>query len=403
MTSIIKAMEGAAVGVGPAADNLKRGLREGHTLCIAESGFELSAGSTTYAYYTGKFLNLLPLIASVFTDHIPQIISMIGNLISLQDALGVLGILTNTARAVKESISLYRQRQFISLFEKHAWKGPNIQNALAQTIEHFDKPGFQEALPLKFRNIITGKKHLLERLLTKIDGGDQVALEKAERIFARWTGRNIRDKLVTITNLPGVELERALPEWLYRDIVNQGGKIYLSNLLRRVDKSDLKAIAEATKLLDTMQSYAAKKQIVHVLKIIGAVIGLISCIGFFVACPWAVTGMFLVLIGIFAGGAYLYNSGYVENREDRFSLKLCFPEFIRNIAFAISNSPETFKAWMNAKKPKVLTPHPFFERRIEMAQHKSPRQIQKSYSAERLERRTRLAAQGILLSTPAAA
>ncbi len=403
MTNILNIAEGAAVGVIPATDNLNHALREGHQLCIIESGLEFSSGLSSYAYYIGKIISLLPTIAGVFTNHIPRFLSVLDKWIPLQQYLGVVGIITNTARGAKEAVSLYRQRQFLSLFERHAWKGANIRNALDKTIKDFDKPRFQEALPPKFTKIITGKKHLLEKLLQKIDGGDQKALEKAERIFARWTGRNIRDMLVTITTMPEVELERALPDWLRLDIVNQGGKIYLDNLLKRVDKGNLKAIDEATKLLDTMKSYATKKQIVHVLKIIGAVFSVISCIGFFIAFPWAVTLVFLIITVGLSAATYLYNSGYVENREDGFSLKLCIPEFIRDLAVSIWNSPKKFKAWVNAKKPKVLTPHPFFERRIERAEHSKLLQMERSDSAERLERRTRLAARGVLLRARAAA
>ncbi len=359
----------SAIGVVPAIKDLNRSLSQHHSLCGVESGFEISSGVTSYAYYTGKIISLLPTIAGVFTNNIPTFISNLGTSIPLQEFMGIVGIVTNAARGAKEAVSLYRQVQFQSLFERNAWKGSNIENALAETIDRFNEPGFQKALPPKFSRIIKDKKHLLERLLGKIKDGDQTALEKAERIFARWTGRNIRDKLETVVNMPEVELERALPDWLRLDIANQGGKIYLSNLLRKVNKGDLKTIDEATKLLDTMESYAAKKQVVHALRIIGAVISIISCVGFFIAFPWAISIPLLIIIALFGGAAYVYNSGYVENRDGGFSLKLCVPEFLRNMAFSLVHAPKTIKASVNAKKPKVLTPYPFFESNFEIAGH----------------------------------
>ncbi len=388
--SAIGAVEDSVIGLSTAANNFARSLIQHNRFCIAESSLELSGGVTAYTYYAGKFFDVLPIIAHLFTDQIPYFIALCTST-ALKHFLGGTGIILNVFRGAKESLSLYRQCKFLSLFEKHAWKG--TRNDLAKTIENFDKPGFQESLPLKFRKIITDKKQQLEKLLTKIDSGDQKAVEKIERVFALLRGRKIHDKLAKITNLPDVELERALPVWLNTDVVNQGGKIYLKNLLGKVDKGDPKAVVEATKLLDTMQSYAIEKSCVHILKITGAIIGALSCIGFFIAAPWAFTLMVLAFIGIFSAAAYMYNSGVVENRDGGFSLKLCVPEFIRNLAFDISKSPDKIRAWINSKKPKVLTPHPFFEKRTEIAR-KTVHVIQRS--AEHLERRTRRATQALL-------
>ena len=129
-----------------------------------------------------------------------------------------------------------------------------------------------------------------------------------------------------------------------------------------------------------MESYARKKTFVHILKIIGAVIGIISFIGFFVAWPWAVTVLFLVLSCVIAGAAYMHNSGCVENREGGFSLKLCVPEFIRDLAFDLWNSPAKIRAWITVKKPKVFTPHLFSKRSDQI----------------RVDRRLSLAAKGFL-------
>lgn len=406
-TTTIVAAEGAILGLSTAAQNLARSVTEHNRFCTVESGFEFASGLTAYSYYAGKFFDVLFTIETIFTVNIPFLINIA--LVPLKHFLGFAGIVSNAFRAVKESLSLYRQHQFLKIFEKHAWKGSDTRNVLAGTIEHFDDPKFQEALPEKFKTIIAGKKPLLERLLKKIDSGDQKAAEIADKLFAHWTARNIRDKLAEIANLSELELERALPVWLYTDIANQGGQAYLTKLLTKVDKGNPKAIDEATKLLNTMRLYATEKSCVHILKLAGAIIGALACVGFFIAAPLPFTFFFLFFIGVFAAGAYMYNSGVVENRNGGFSLKLCVPEFVRNGAFDLRNylrnSPAKIKAWINSKKTKVLTPHPFFEKRVEIARHemykieKSAIHVEKRarFDTERLQRLSRLATKGILL------
>jgi hypothetical protein len=362
ITDKLVAAEGSILGLSTAAQNLARSVSEHNRFCTIESGFDFAGGLTAYSYYAGKFFDVLPTIETIFNVNIPFLIDIA--LVPLKHFLGFAGIISNTFRAVKESLSLYRQHEFLKIFD----------NVLAGTIEHFDQPGFQEALPEKFKKIIAGKKPLLEKLLKKIDSPDQKVAEKAarlaEKVFARWTARNIRDKLAEIATLSALELERALPVWLYTDIANQG-QSYLSKLLKKVDKGDPKAINEATKLLNTMQAYATEKSCVHILKITGAIIGALACIGFFITTPLPFTFFFLFFIGIFAAGSYMYNSGVVENRNGGFSLKLCVPEFVRNAAFDLSNylrnSPAKIKAWIFSEKTKALTPHPFFEKRVEIS------------------------------------
>jgi len=288
MANIIKLIDGSAIGIGPAAVNLKRGLREGRVFSAVESVFEIGGAFSTLTSYFGKGLANLSLIWAIFSDHIPSVIAALGfafNSIAGRAALGAIGIFTCTFRIVKESISLARQKIFLEIFERNAWQGDNLRNALAETVENVDNPFFQNILPLKFRKLIVGKKEKLEDLLKKVDAGDQEAQKKAERVLSLWTGRNIRDSVKEINDLPLVEIERSLPIWLYQDIVDKGGKAYLNRLLQKVCVGDKKATLEATKLLDDMRSYATKKQIVHILRIIGAAIGLISCLSFFHSIP----------------------------------------------------------------------------------------------------------------------
>jgi hypothetical protein len=399
MVSTIKnaalALEGAAIGAGPALRNLSRGLREKHAVCTVESTLEVTSGCSSYVYYAGKGVYNLAPVAHVFSSHLPSFLVALEitmDSLPVSATLGSVGIAINAFRLGKESLSLYRQNKFLSIFENHAWTGARIQEVVQEAIQNFENPQFREKLPPQLRGIT---KKRLKRLLAKIEAGDDKVVKKIE-IFAKWIG--LLRGLEAIKNLPEVELERALPEWLYQHVTHQGGKIYLNNLLDRVSNGDRSGVDEASKLLNDMKSYATKKRIVPILKIISAVISAISCIVFFVACPWAIGVMFLVLIVIFSGAAYMVNSGYVENRAEGFSLKLCVPEFLRDLGAAVWNSPEKIKAWIHVKKPKPLSYHPFFDRGIEIA-----RKSKRSISAERELRRTRLAARGVFLSNSTAA
>ena len=393
ITKALVAIDGAAGGLYPATKNLTRSVNQGHSICIAESSCELSIGMTNYGYNTGKFLTLLPIIAKVFTDHIPKIISYIVHLIPLDGFLGGLGFITTVATGTKEALAVYRQGQFLSIFQQDAWTGENTKDALKMTIDNFDDAAFQAHLPLKFRKIITGKKDKLITLLDQVKAGDQTAIEKADRVFKRWAGYAIHNHLFTVSKLTDVELERALPDWVNEDLMIKGGKNYINNLLKRVKDGQQKAADEATKLLDTMRSYADKKRGFHAIQLVGAVIGVISCLALFVTFPWAVTLIFTALGIICTVAAYMYHQGYVENREDRFSLKLCVPEFLREAPEKVRNYLTKIRAFMNAKKARTLTPHPFFDKRFELVQNR--------HYAKRLERRTRLTA-GRFLNASAA-
>lgn len=225
--STILAIEGAVLGLSTAVQNLVRSWNLGHRFCTVESGFDCAGGVTAYSYYAGKFFDVLFTVEAIFNINIPFLIHIA--LVPLKHFLGCAGIISNTFRAMKESLSLYRQQQFLKIFEKLAWKGSDTRNVLAGTIEHFDEPGFLESLPEKFKKIIAGNKPQLKRLLDKIDSGDQktaqIAAQKAEELFTHWTARNIRDKLAEISTLSELELERALPVWLHTDIANLEDKL----------------------------------------------------------------------------------------------------------------------------------------------------------------------------------
>ena len=367
MTSLIQIIDGSAIGIGPATSNLKRGLRENNFYSAFESICELGSAFTTLTSYFGKGLTNIGVIWSIFSDHIPYMLAVVSQTMStipMREALGVLGIFTASIRFIRESMALGRQYLFLSIFKEKAWKGENIRSALVETIDQLDKPAAQSTLPLRFRAVVVGKKGKLQEILTQFDAGSPQAQERARIILGAWIGRDIREPLVGLTKLPLVEIERSLPVWLFQDLEMKGGKEYLEVLLTKVRQGDLKATHEAKQLLDQMESYASKKRIVHILKMAGAFIGALACIGCFVAFPFALTLFLMTVTTILATAAYLVNTGYVENRQDEFSLKICIPEFILNIPQMIQGIPRQIEAFIQSKIGKKAPPSSFelFER-----------------------------------------
>lgn len=408
MANIIQLLDSSAIGIGPAAVNLKRGLREQSLFSAIESIFEMGGAVSTLTNYCGKTLANLPVIWAIFTSQLPSIIGVLGvtmNSGPARDTLGVIGIVTGTFRFFREGISLLGQRFFLAIFQKHAWKGLNMRNALAEAAEKVDQPAFQKSLPLRFRNIIVGKKEKLKELLSQVDAGDQTAFKKAETLLSYWTGRDIRDRLQEIKSLPLVAIERTLPVWLYQDIVIRGGKDYLNLLFQKVSSGDQKATIEATQLLDQMQSYATKKQIVHVLRMIGAVLGIIASLAFFITFPFALTIALTIIMTVLSASAYLVNAGYIENREDGFSLKICIPEFVRNMPSQIASIPEQINGFIEGglKKKPIVSSYQLLEQ-YQLAKATMPRQIERirSYSKERIERQARIRMRAMQMAASAA-
>ncbi|HEX4840031.1 MAG TPA: hypothetical protein VFU89_06280 [Rhabdochlamydiaceae bacterium] len=388
--------ESIVTGIGPAYNNLVRALSsEGSKLCVAESNWELAGGCGTLSNYLIKIFNTLGTAFHLFTHHIPSQVIAIGhamNLLGTRASVGVIGLATSTFQLVKESISYHRQMKFLSIFKKAAWTGQETKVALETTIANFDNEKFQQQIPLKLRNIIKGNKGKLNTLLRGVNSGDEKAIKIADRVFQHWAGRNVYNHLVEIAKLPEVEIERALPDWMNSDLLIQGGaKAYLTDLLQRVDKGEQKAGNEATKLIETVHSYAAKKRMVHIIKILGAVMGIIGCISFFVVCPLAFVITLTVISILIAVAAYMYNAGYVENREDRFSFKLCIPEAIRNapasLSKKISKCADKISAKINAKiAPKKPEHFHLYDERAMLPYDET------AIAEERLQRRARLAA-----------
>ncbi len=320
--------------------NFSKSVKDRHLFSITESSFEFGSGISYLSYYAAWIPNNLNRICSIFSVHIPHIAAFINAKLEgvpLMSMLAYLGFATNGFKLCKESLSLIRQEMFLSIFERYGWNGSKLRHTLKEVVDNYEtKATFCNSLPAGFKRVLSaiGGVDALEELGKKIDAGDQDALKQADEIFKTWTGRDIRDTLEKIKNMPSVALERALPDWLNEDLAAKGGKDYLNDLLKKVYKADQTATDEATKLLDNMKSYASKKRILHALGIAAALVGGISCVGFIIACPFALTLALLIIISILAICVYVARRGYVENRNGDFSFKACIPEWLPDMPSA---------------------------------------------------------------------
>lgn len=119
---------------------------------------------------------------------------------------------------------------------------------------------------------------------------------------------------------------KALPTHLQTRLEEYGGKEALTHL-----KEDVKEgyTTRAKNFVDDVKHYAQKKQIVHILGVIGGIVSLIGAIGVLVGFP----PLALILIAV-AGLALtiacvLMSNGWVENPKDGFNWRLCLPEFMQ--------------------------------------------------------------------------
>ncbi len=322
MVSIIKYIDDMTLGLRAAAVGLYEGIDERNLLSAAESSSATVGGVSYLSYYIAAVPNTFNRVSQLFKLHVIPFVAVMQTKLDgvpLPTMLGYLGIIASGFRFFQEGMSLLRQKQFLMIFERNAVQ--KTTNHLEEIIQNFDKPTFKQSLPPEFlREIeIRGGKAYLENL----------APAEAKKLLSQWTGKNIRNTLEEIKNLPASFLERALPTWLVEDITYKGGKDYLNILLKKVYKGDRPATAEANKLMETMRSYATKKQIVHYLAMAGAIIGVISCIGFLVTFPLPLTIALMVAILLIATSIYMVRRGYVENSDGGFSFNKTLPAFLQ--------------------------------------------------------------------------
>lgn len=326
--SLFQKLDDMSLQLRAEVTGFNQALREGNRLCTTESSLGTASGVSYLSYYLAAIPNAFNRISKVFKIHVGPFSNYamsIADSIPLPIVLFGLGFVASGFKFFKEGLSLYRQQQFLSTFEKHAWKEPKVRNILNEIIVNFDKQTFKHSLPPAFLKEIEkrGGKAYLERL------SRQPTVVETDQLLSQWTGKNMREALEEIKNLSASSLERALPEWLFEDITHKGGKDYLNILLKKVYKGDRQATAEGTKLLETMRSYATKKKILHILGMVAAAIGIIGCIGFLVTFPFLLSVALLVAISLLGLTAYVVRRGYVENRDDNFSFDKLLPAFMQ--------------------------------------------------------------------------
>lgn len=328
ITNAAKSLDDMSLQFRNGLVGLYQGVDERNLLTTTEASFGTANSITALSYYLTAIPNGINRLSHLFKLHVAPVAAFaltISNKIPLTHLLFGLGWLASSFRFCKESLSLHRQQQFLSIFNKHAWQEAKIRNTLKETIANFDKQTFKQSLPSPFLQEIErrGGKAYLERLL------QEPSIAKADALLSQWTGKDIRDALEEIKNLSASSLERSLPVWLFEDITHKGGKEYLNLLLKKVYKGDRQATVEGTKLLETMRSFADKKKTLHILGMTAAAIGIISSIGFLVAFPFALTIALMVLMVILGTATYIVRKGYVENRDGGFSFNKLLPEFLQ--------------------------------------------------------------------------
>ncbi len=319
MVNTITFLDDSTIGLKRAVD----GLGEANNpLFAAESTFDAGSAFSYLSYYAAWIPNKLHTYnIHTFAAWVPL-------------TFAVFGIAAGAFKLVKESLSLVRQRLFLKIYEKHAWTPQKIETVLTEIFNKINSPYdetrecFKRSLPEQFKDVL--KIVDLQEVLGKVKAGDQAAIINARDMIFQWTGREFRDELEEIKNLDTTALRRALPEWLFEEISQKGGKDYLNDLLKKIYRCNPQAAAEGKKLVETMKSYARKKTILHVLEVIAAVVGIVGCIGLLVAFPHIVTAVLILLVGVIAISRYVMNRGYVENPNGGLSLRLCLPEFLRD-------------------------------------------------------------------------
>jgi hypothetical protein len=144
-----------------------------------------------------------------------------------------------------------------------------------------------------------------------------------------WKGLGLAHGIKKVAEYKDPALKSVLPEWLYKDLQSKGGKTYLDNLATKIDANDRFAFEEGISMYEKMRVYSRRKQIMHILGWVSAILGIIGCIGVFVACPPAAISALLIASTVLMIAQYVIKKGWVENPNEGFSWKLCLPEFIQ--------------------------------------------------------------------------
>ncbi len=161
MTSLIKAVDGYAIGLGDAVKGLHVAVRMGNALDVTESTLETGGGISYLSYYVTLIEKYLPKFSADFARGF-----------SFTAMLGYAGVVASAFFMIKESLSLIRQISFIRIFNHHAWK-ENPKSLLKDLIKR-NPLLLQRALPVWLR----GKNNLNQLL----QGDKQEAIQKLDQI-----------------------------------------------------------------------------------------------------------------------------------------------------------------------------------------------------------------------------
>ncbi|HUD01752.1 MAG TPA: hypothetical protein VMR37_05460, partial [Rhabdochlamydiaceae bacterium] len=99
-------------------------------------------------------------------------------------SVGVLGVAASVFRFGRETLSLVRQNEFLSIFKKHAWKGPELRNALEE-IKNLSDVSRERTLPdwLNEDLALKGGKDYLNDLLKKVYRNDPSAIAESTQLL----------------------------------------------------------------------------------------------------------------------------------------------------------------------------------------------------------------------------
>jgi hypothetical protein len=313
----IKFIEDSGVGLNRATTGFIDAARSHNNLCLAESSLETNSAFSQLLYYIAWIPNKI---------HTYNIYPISG----VTRGLAFASLAANALKLGKEVLSFTRQQLFLRIFTDYAWKPEQV----VKTLTKISKLTPEELPP----NFPTAD---FKELFANVQAGDEKAANVAREQLLKDSVVDSLDKIIKLDNL---EIERALPQWLFKEITDKGGKEYFKGLLAKVNRSDQAAIQESVKILETMRSYTRKKTILHVLGIISAIVGIVGSIGICpVAFPLLVTILLLALVGVIGISTYAVNNGYVENPDGGFSLDRCIPEFMKSKADPYNDLPPSLQ------------------------------------------------------------
>lgn len=141
-----------------------------------------------------------------------------------------------------------------------------------------------------------------------------------------------KDKKLLITainNLKGLNYAlflRSLPDYLKAKIQKQDRENIFDQMINEVENDEP---VHAHRLVKEIQTGALKKEFVHLLGIVGCVLGITASIALLIGCPMVGLIILITLGLVITVTSILLKKGWVENPQEGFNWKLCLPEFLQ--------------------------------------------------------------------------